>query len=42
MNKMTLEEKMKLLIQLLMNKGVLFAKGLTNEELIGIENVKKK
>ena len=34
---MTLEDKMKLLIQLLKNKGIQFAKGLTNEELITVE-----
>ena len=34
---MTLEDKMKLLIQLLKNKGIQFTKGLTDEELITVE-----
>jgi len=34
---MTLDDKMKLLIQLLKDKGIQFVKGLTNEELIIIE-----
>jgi hypothetical protein len=34
---MTLEDKMKLLIQLLKNKGIEFAKGLTNDELKSVE-----